>query len=271
MNLQDAMKLAAVAVIDGILKTALTSPNPNPVVRGRLEPDEFLIKFPLIEDKALPLALQRKILLELPGINLFDVADDPQWMHFDIISTFEFVVDVNKLNDYKNNLLKELSASTPVNTDSLLPALAQENKLIQQLSAPPSLATNNAADSGDDTFGPLKTDNEANIWCNGKEVDLPDRFRFLLGFLIRYPGYHKISDIARELYPTSTLNDAKTVHDRISKYVSAINTVLDDKTDEKIRIVRNKFDLDIAGYKLVEVKKRKPRVIKDKTKTKRSK
>ena len=217
------------------------------------------------------MTLQRKILLELPGISIFSHADDPQMMYFDIISTFEFIVDINKLNEYKNKLIKELPASTPVNTDSLLPVLVQENKLIQQLSAPPSLVINNAADAGDDTFGPLKTDNEANIWCNGIPVDLPDRFRFLLGFLIRYPGYHKVSDIARELYPTSTLNDAKTVHIRISKYVSAINKVLDDQTDEKIRIMSSKFDLEIIMYKLVEVKKRKPRIIKDKTKTKRSK
>ncbi|MRR06609.1 MAG: hypothetical protein EG828_06635 [Deltaproteobacteria bacterium] len=264
MDTQTAIRMSKAIVLDGIIKAAVTAPRPTDPYWSTQPKNVIPITFSLIEDKAFPLALQRRILEELAGdsvIGIYSVADDPQFMYWDRLSTFDCIVMIDKAYEVRDRLIKELPAAYHGDITQLIPSLYRETPLLNQLSAPPALTSHEPSEVAKDTFGPLRTDAESNVWCNGIPLLMPDRFRLILAYFIRYPKFHKLSDISRELYPSSQFHDAKATHTNIEKYVSYINSVLAKHTDD-VRLTFKKHDLAEGGYQLDDVPRRKPRTTK---------
>lgn len=206
----------------------------------KLTDDECFITFHLIAEPSFPLSLprQRSVLWQLA-------------------TEYEFLGGGGYEEGYKNGLefdyvvnfpeaekLRRILATNLETAGIIEPKLASDKE--------PGIKLPEASND----FGPLQVDSAGNVRCNDRRLNLPDRYNLLLKFFVNYPQLHKLSDIAYQLYPVGNKHRFKTTHTTISKYISDINKILIDQTNE-VKILLVKHDLAESSYQLVPVKKRK--------------
>ncbi len=256
MDYKIASAIGKLVLLEHIIKAAHSSTKPEGPIWSMLPTDCLPVTFDLLVDVPYPLAMQRTWLKELEGINLYSVEDDPQIQNYDRLLTYTVFVKLGQAHDERDELHRRLPPSYFDGARRLLPSTIEESLNVLGVEVKMAVAAKKFEEDPQNAFGPLRICADGLIRCGRIPLELQDRHKAILSYLIRYPKFHSYVDIARELFPGGDHYKSQAAQRNVQEYKYELSKILKKATDE-VEIQLVKYDQGQDGYRLVLKEKRK--------------